>query len=353
MRKALFILCLIIASSLGMEAKTVSASDPSVTFVGRVQRQADGSVRYDWTGVYLRTSFSGNSIKAVVAEDGESWHNVYVDGKLVQKLCVKGKEPHEVTLADKLSKGSHSLVLQKVTEGEYGLFTISSLTASGDFKAVPAKKRFIEFIGDSYTCGYGTEGANEHEHFKLSTENLSQSYACLLSRYFDADYSVIAHSGMGVVRNFNGKTMKTMSDRYLQVFDDHDAVPYNFDQYHPDLVVIALGTNDFSVNGAPSNFVDKYVSLIKTVRQHNGEVPILCVIPHSANIYLMAAMESLASKVNGMKAVAVTNPMADVVRQADLGSDYHPNWRGQQKVAMMLIPQVASFTGWQLRDNPF
>lgn len=336
-------------TALSAIAATVPATDASVSVTGRVLRMADGSVKYDWVGTYLQTEFTGTSISAVVSEEGESWHNVYIDGKFIDKILVKGKEPHEVVLADKLGKGTHRLCLQKVTEGEYGLFTIHSLTAKGGFKAVAAKSRFIEFIGDSYTCGYGTEGANAKERFRLATENFSHTYANTIAKYFDADYCAVAHSGMGVMRNYNSKTMRTMSQRYPLVFDDHDSVAYAFDQYRPDLVVICLGANDFSVGVSPLKFVERYVELIKTVRQRNGQVPVFCVVPFSANMYLLAAMEQLRIEVRGMTGVTVAKPMTGLmVYDQDLGSDHHPNRQGQMKTAMMLIPQIATATGWRL-----
>lgn len=352
MNKLLLTLFLAVTAVLPALAATVAATDEAVTFTGRVMRSADGSVTYDWVGTYMQTQFTGNSVTAVVSEQGESWHNVYVDGKLTGKILIKGNDAHEVTLADKLAKGTHTLRLQKVTEGEYGLCTIHSLTAKGGFKAVTPKSRLIEFIGDSYTCGYGTEGANAKERFRLDTENFSHTYANTIAQYFDADYSAVAHSGMGVMRNYNGKTMRTMSQRYTLLFDDHDSVAYDFSQYHPDLVVICLGANDFSVGASPLRFVDRYLDLIKTVRQRNGQVPVFCVVPFSANMYLLAAMQQLRIETRDMKDVTVAKPMTGLLLyDQDLGSDHHPNRQGQMKTALMLIPQIATATGWKLNMN--
>lgn len=336
---------------LGLSAfadKTVLATDPSVRFVGRVQCLDNGCVRYDWVGTYAETSFTGSSISAKIADEGDSWYNVYIDGNWKSKIHVTGKTPHEVLLAKDLAKGFHRLTLQKCTEGEYGMGTLYSFTAKGNaaFKPAEARKMMIEFIGDSYSCGYGVDGANKNEHFKLSTEDCSKAYDCLIAKHFDADYCLVAHSGMGVVRNYNGKKMRTMSQRYPLLFDNHDSIAYDFKAYCPNLVIINLGTNDFSVNGAPADFVTGYVALINTVRSHYPNVPVLCVTPHSANTYLLAAMKELRHAVSGMKDVVVAQPMPGVVvENRDLGSDWHPNWKGQRKIAMTLIPLVASMIG--------
>lgn len=353
--RVLLTLALLFGISLASFAdNTVKAADPSMDFVGRVQKLSDGSVRYDWAGTYARTDFHGTGLSMRVSEEGESWYNVFIDGMLKGKIQVKGSEPHDVILAEKLRPGAHRLLLQKCTEGEYGRTTVYSFTAKGKgtFTAVPRSKRMIEVIGDSYTCGYGTEGSGAKEHFKLSTENCNKAYACIIARYFNADYCLVAHSGMGVIRNYNGKAMKNMSQRYPMLFDDHDSVAYDFKAYTPGLVIINLGTNDFSVQAAPAGYVSQYVRLIKAVRSHYINVPVLCVVPHSANIFLLAALQEVGREVADMKNVRVAQPMPGIVLDGqDYGSDYHPNWKGQQKIAMTLIPQVAAMTGWELSND--
>ncbi len=354
MKKQIFVMFLLSLLTLTAHAdRTVRATDAGIRFTGRVERLADGAVRYDWVGTYVQTAFTGTSISVRMSEEGESYHQVFIDGKLLGKLHFTGKEPHDVTLAKGLSKGQHVLRLQKVTEGEFGRTTLYSFTTTGTgtFKAVAPKDRLIEIIGDSYTCGYGAEGS-ETSHFEVKTENCDKAYACLIARYFNADYVIAAHSGMGVVRNYAGKKLKTMSQRYPMLYDDHDSIAYDFTQYKPNLVIINLGTNDFSTEAAPAGYVDGYVRLIQTVRSHYGDVPVLCVTPHSANIFLLAALEQLRQRVSSMKDVRVAEPMPDiVVKGHDIGSDYHPNWKGHQKIASTLIPVVATMTGWEMHND--
>ena len=50
----------------------------------------------------------------------------------------------------------------------------------------------MEVIGDSISCGYGNEAANEHEHFSPTTENAYFSYGAIAARAFNADYTCIA-----------------------------------------------------------------------------------------------------------------------------------------------------------------
>lgn len=137
---------------------TVKADDPNISFTGRVQRMDNGAVSYDWVGTYVQTDFTGSSISVKVSEEGESYHQVFIDGKLVGKLHFTGKNARPAARQEP-RQGRHRLRLQKVTEGERGRSTIFSFTAGGkgSFAAVQPKGRLIEVIGDSYTCGYGSE----------------------------------------------------------------------------------------------------------------------------------------------------------------------------------------------------
>ena len=143
-------------------------------------------------------------------------------------------EPDNVNYLETLAQ-----MLQKCTEGEYGCTTIHSLYIDNNATLSPVtpKKRLIEAYGDSYTCGYGTEGLTASEKFKLETENCNKAYIPIMARYFDADYRIIAHSGNGMVRNWGDKKQKSevnMSTRYTQLYDDFAKTPFNYSQRRPD-----------------------------------------------------------------------------------------------------------------------
>ncbi len=143
-----------------------------------------------------------------------------------------------------------------------------------------------------------------------------------------------------------------MPTRYAHIFDDADSVAYNFNDYTPDLVAINLGTNDFSIQVSPVDYVDTYVKMVNTVRSHYPDAKILCIYPHSASIFLRAALSEVGQKLYGMKDVYMAQPMGDIVKVGlDMGSDWHPNVSGHQKIAMTLIPQVSAIMGWKVGNN--
>ena len=361
MKRILLLTALVMQALLMAGAdRVVRADDPAVSFTGRTETLGDGSVRYDWVGVYMQTCFTGGRIAVEVAETGTSYHNIYIDDRFIRKLKITGKDRRLVTLADGLDKGLHTLKLQKCTEGEFGCTTVSAIhvAAGARLQAVAPRERLIEVYGDSYTCGYGAEGKNARERFRLETENCDKAYACIIARYFGADYRLIAHSGMGMVRNYNDSVQLSrhnMSTRSMQLYDDFNRTPYDFGNCRrPDIVLINLGTNDFStlVKPTPEQYVNAYLKMIDNIRARYGEVPVLCVTPHSASRYLQAALGYLRERLtNRYSGVYMANSLAGMLTEAaDTGSDYHPNYQGQCKIAMALIPQVSAITHWNLAD---
>ncbi|MBO4822483.1 MAG: endoglucanase [Prevotella sp.] len=346
-------------STQAADVKTFPANDNGITYTGRVAINADGSVSYDWTGVYFQTDFTGGYFAIEASEAGTSWHNLFIDGKWVRKLQITGNNPQRIVLAEKLGKGVHRLRLQKCTEGQYGCTTIHQVvTAKGaTLQAVESKQRMIEVYGDSYTCGYGTESSKANDPFRLETENCDKAYGCIIARYFDADYALTAHSGQGMVRNWaDGKQISdiNMSTRYTRVFDDHGTQPYLFNRYQPQLVIINLGTNDFSPVAIPTDeqYTNAYLKMIETIKNKYQGVKIFCVTPHSASRYLQASLQLLKERVASIPDVHMANPLTDMVTvEHDMGADWHPNYQGQRKIAMSLIPQISAIMGWSLTDK--
>jgi hypothetical protein len=259
----------------------------------------------------------------------------------------------------KSRRSVHEVIVQKRTEGEQGRTTIYEFTTDGQFfQATPLRERQLEFIGDSYTCGYGIDAPTKEEKFSPETENASRSYAAIVSRYFGADYIAVAHSGMGIARNYNSKFPKWhMPDRYLQTFDmdSTQATRWNAAAYafKPAMTVIYLGPNDFSVSLQPKyeNYRDNYYRLIKSIKANYGEEhPVLCVAAKSYE-YLGEYVRELA-KNSGMKNVnyLVYCPAQHNHTNEDLGADVHPNYNGQKKKAYSIIPYIATITGWGLQD---
>ena len=364
-----------------MVAEVIPAADSRVTFVGRTLVE-NGDVSFDWTGVYFRIAFTGKSLSmrasdikwdttTEMAATRHNYFNVWIDAPM-------SAEPHriiEVASMDtvielidpvylKNSKVKvHQVIVQKRTEGEQGKTIIHEFAtdAKGQFlQAEPIRKRQLEFIGASYDCGYGVDDSSRLAKFTPETENASRSFPAIISRYFDADYVVVAHSGMGAARNYNSKfDGYHMPDRYLQTFDMDSAQDTRWNaaesDIRPALTLIYLGGNDFSVSLQPSyeKFRDGYYRLIRYIKDYYGEDhPVLCVSSkaHSTLLDYMRDMVKFCPMPN-VHFMACC-PTLHLSTDEDLGASMHPNYIGHQKFSYAYIPYIATITGWGVQDNP-
>ena len=382
MKKTLFLaLCLIALSPLRLMAEVMPANDSRVTYVGRTLVEGT-DVSYDWTGVYFRLAFSGKSLTMrasdmkwdetpEMAATRHNYYNVWIDAPM-------SAEPHRIievasldtmielidpTYLKKSKFKEHTVIVQKRTEGEQGKMTIHEFAtdAKGVFlQAEPIRQRQLEFIGASYDCGFGVDDTSRLAKFTPETENASRAFPAIISRYFDADYVVVAHSGMGACRNYNSKFAGYhMPDRYLQTLDMDSAAATRWNaaesDIRPALTCIYLGGNDFSVNLCPKyeNFRDGYYRLIRSIKDNYGEDhPVLCV-SSKAHTHLLDYMRDLVRfcPMPNVYFMACC-PELHLGTDEDLGAAMHPNYIGHQKFSYAYIPYVATITGWGLQDNP-
>lgn len=367
-----FLMAVLLCLSAFLSAQVVRtpASDPRITYVGRTLVSGE-EVSFDWTGTHIRIAFEGDDLALCLSDTKKDYFNVWIDGEALPEpdFVATFQGDTTVVLCDrellrnrygkKIPK-THTAILGKRTEGEQGKVTVRSVLTSGALlQAEPVRPRVIEFIGDSYTCGYGSENSIATDKFKPETENQHKAYDAILARYFGADAYVVAHSGMGINRNYNDKLRGyTMVDRYLHVFDNgfdrvEDAPLWSPDKapVRPSITVIYLGANDFSAGRQPlrAAFVKDYIRLLKEVKAFYGEDhPILCAASRMEIWdYVQDAVDAA-----GMKHVACCGFNDKVYAPDERGAASHPAYAAHRKLALGMIPYIATLTGWPLEDRP-
>ena len=367
MKRLVYITSLMLAFCAVLDAKvpvrrSFPASDAKITFVGRTFKDGP-AVSFDWSGVYARIRFTGNYLAMKASDTGRNYFNVWVDSPQnsePQAIVSTHGEDSLIVLFESNGKASavHDVVLQNRTEGSQGKVSISSFVLEGQLlQAEGVKSRMIEVVGDSFTCGYGSENSVKTDPFKPETENCNKSYSCIVPRYFGADYMLVAHSGIGIARNY-GDTSKEgyMWERYTRTYDCDKESIWDAGQsgFNPDITIVYLGTNDFSTRRQPTlpAFTEGYMTLLKEIKDYWGEDhPILCVAP--PRDYLCAQYVNEVVKHCGMENVhmAVLTPSV-INTDGDLGASNHPSYSGHIKKAMVLIPYISSITGWEVSGNP-
>ncbi|MFY9150864.1 MAG: SGNH/GDSL hydrolase family protein [Prolixibacteraceae bacterium] len=362
MKKLLSFLIILMICFLGFaQTKFIPAGNKAFRYVGRYGSSIPNEIRFDWTGFYIQFSFRGTSCALRMSDSGHNYYNVYLDDQAPKTIEVYSDTTLQI--ASGLETQVHRVQVFKRTEGSQGIASFKGILIPEkgemlEWKEIP--KRKIEFIGNSITCGYGTEGLTKNERWKPSTENSSQSYATIMARALQADYHLTAHSGQGVVRNYGYREKNSplaMPGRFNRVFDEKDQPVWDFRKWKPDVVVINLGTNDFSTQPFPdkADFKNGYEKLIREVLKQYGELPVFCLVGPMTDepcySYVKELVEDLRSVYQKKNVFFVGIPTYLMDPEKDLGSDSHPNFSGQKKMAAHVLPVISSVTGWEFQGN--
>ncbi|MCE6994966.1 cellulose binding domain-containing protein [Saccharothrix sp. S26] len=320
--------------------------------VGRV-RAAEGVARYTWPGIYFESRFRGTGV-GIVLNDAANDYDVQVDGTTVASLVTPGRVTRWIT---GLTNAEHTVRLVKRTEsawaaGEFGGFLPAAGGAILDKPA--ARTRQIEFIGDSLTAGYGnlstTRDCSANGGVDRNT-NTDLTFGALTARGLGADYQVNAHSGRGMVRNYNGgepdTTFRTFYERGLQNVPGD--VWRNPATWRPQLVVVGLGTNDFStaINPGEPWTADSLVAAYKTAYQGSIDKlrtqygPDTVIVVSATNLFAQTAQQVVTERNargdNRVRFWNYDNPGLD-----RLGCDWHFSLADHRLISGLLNDYIAT-----------
>ena len=268
-------------------------------------------------------------------------------GGLVAALRVPGEAGAVLRPDAAFWSGAGALELYRRTEGSFGATTVLGFDLEGELLAPPPVQRRIEIIGDSITAGYGNEGVAPCS-FSAETENHYLTYGALAARALGAELSTIAWSGKGVVYNFADDVFEPLPQVYDRLLA---AEPTAWDfSWQPDVVVINLGTNDFSTGNDPPEgvFVPAYVELLAHLRAVYPDAFILAVAPSlfGAEVALVAGYLQSAVDQRQLAGDAEVG-FADInVQWIGSGCDGHPSLATHAGMAMRLTSELQAQLGW-------
>jgi hypothetical protein len=294
MRKFYLIILTLAAVYSSVAAQTiVQSNDRHIQYMGRVAHKADAAV-LSWPGTSVKINFTGSSVSALLKDErGDNFYDVLIDDSVRAKIKLDTAK-QLYTLAKGLSKGKHSVELFKATEWSMGRtwFYHFELDKPSTILAAPAtNKRKIEFYGNSITCGYAVEDTTGKDRGTAPYENNYKSYAAITARHFNAEYSCIARSGIGITVSWAPLIMPEMYNR-LDATDP--ASKWDFKKYTPDVVVINLFQNDSWIVKQPQNeqfkarfgttpptpefIVNAYRNFVSSIRSKYPNAQIICAL---------------------------------------------------------------------------
>lgn len=334
---------------------TIAADDPNIRYSGRWDRREKDGPRCAWPGSSVRLKFQGTAVNARIAFNGRDLFQVLVDGKPAGIIKFS---PGQTTysLAKDLPAAEHTAELYKRTEPMVGTaqFLGCQLEAGGKLLPLPKPpERRIEFVGDSITCGYGNEAADQNQPFTPETENNYLTYSSLAARELGAEHITLAWSG---------RTMwphNTMPEIYGRTLPQDPKSTWDFTSWIPQAVVINLGTNEFG-GGTPDEkgWSAAYKDFIARVRKNYPGVQVYCTIgsmlndnwpPQSKALttirgYLTALVAEL-NKAGDAKVHFLEFAVQDVNNDGG-GANWHPSLKTHQKMAAKLVEALKKDLGW-------
>lgn len=201
---------------------------------------------YQWPGTYFEAAFSGRAAYFKTGP-GDVILHIVIDGRPPIPLV---KPAPGIYCVSGLTKAAHHIRVDVVTESQAAPHTFSGFALPPREKPLdpPHRARQIEFIGDSHTVGYGNTSPTRDcsgQDRVWSTTDSSQAFGPLVAVHYDADDQINAISGHGIVRNYNGFPGDPVPVAYPWVLFDKKNL-YADSHWRPQVIVLALGTNDFS-----------------------------------------------------------------------------------------------------------
>jgi lysophospholipase L1-like esterase len=316
-----------------------------VHLVGRFDQTDPATPRFAWSGTSISATFSGAEIGVALDGDGNNYFEVIVDGVPTEVLVTQGG-PVTYPLASGLAAGEHRVEIFRRAEAFQGVVQFDGFVPGAGAALVPSVWPYahrMEFIGDSITAGYGALAANPCS-FTPETESAYVSYASVAARNLEAAAHIIAWSGKGVYQNYDGDTYEPMPALYPRTIPQDPSLVWDPAAFPAEVVVINLGTNDFSVAVSQASFVSAYADLVRDVREAQPTARIYAVggpfLGATPTDYIAEALATVADPGATLLELPGPDP------EDGFGCDYHPSTATHAKLGQILTDRVKQDLGW-------
>ncbi|MBE6545832.1 MAG: hypothetical protein E7668_00130 [Ruminococcaceae bacterium] len=292
---------------------SASGIEFQATYIGTIRIEGKGTSN----GIHFRTYVNGRETGTV--SFGEQYQSKLIPGT----DCTKEQTAH--------------IRLVRIEYVKDGLASLKTVLLNGTVDPwTENDKSFIEFVGDSITCGYGSVS-------KDSSKDGSRTFAYLTACELDVDYSMVSISGIGVSASTPQHNGSVMGDfyRYSCRYRNDKAL------YTPprkaDLVVVNLNTNDNNRGATEESYKAKAKELIADIRAIHGEnVSIIWIfgqmtaVNTPVNGWLRTVFAELGGEAAGLYIMETT--------QDNSGGDRHPNYANHEVTSEKLIAFINSKT---------
>ncbi|MCD0471306.1 SGNH/GDSL hydrolase family protein [Flavobacterium sp. JAS] len=307
LKKIAFLISFLLVSIVS----TSQSKTNTFLYEGRVEKLQNNTVVLIGTASLVSFNFTGNecliTLQSVNSYEHHNYVSLVLDGKYIGKIRIEKGAAQSFPIKITSNKKEHHLEIYKNTEAQSGNILFAGTTAK--LTSISAKKKKkIEFIGDSITCAAASDSVDCDSGEYMDHHNGYYAYGAVLSREIGVDYLMSSVSGIGMYRNWNdeNKDEAIMPDVYQNLYLTKDASKPKYDfAFQPNIISIALGTNDFSGGDGkkerlPFNaekYVSNYINFIKMLYKHNPKAQIVITNSPMVNGEKAVVFEDCLNKV--------------------------------------------------------
>ncbi len=310
-----------------------------------------GLLALEWVGsgfeLTLNAPEGGTDVWMNSRFNYSSGWQIYVDGVQNKELLYLGNGNLDTVIAT-VDAGVHTVKIIKDTQAGNNQSNYNNIVALSFFGEVmesdqTEKDLYLEFVGDALFSGYGNMGSKPESLTIAKESSYQHSVPYLTSSQLDADYSVVSHSGLGLVKKSGDKTI-------FDLYNVHNGyrdltLPYTPDRV-PDAIIIHVGQEESVSYISVGNFILKGEEFMNTIRSYYGEegknIPIVWV--YGTFYYTHRTNEVLAMAERNNNVYAVAGAFGRHGAGPKDGMQY-PNAEEHQKTADLLVPFLKDLLG--------
>ena len=352
------------------ETKTAGGEEESAM---PLKEYAMGSLRDSIKVLGERTGFSGDEMLAEwsgsgfemnvnVGDEGTDlkmgfrcnyaarW-KVYVDGEQWGDRVTTTTGNRKIIVARGIPAGVHTIRFVKDSQpntSRNNYNSILTLALNGEILTPPEEKGlYLEFIGDGYMTGFGALGKSGNSSAVQILEETSVTAALpyLVSQTMDADYSIVAHSQIGLKVKAGSFNMPSLyANRYAYRELDVQYEPTRV----PDAIVIHLGMDDTLTDLTMGNFIVTAKDFITSVRDYYGgaKIPVVWLYNTMYHTNRSGEIQALVRYMGGESAgVYALEMYYGASGSGTAETDRYPSAEEHQKSADILVPFLKDLLG--------
>lgn len=380
---------------------SIDADDPAILYGGRMDFTDPKGPVYSAPAAYAKVRFHGTAVSVKLSDEfrwgRRNYYDVIVDEGTDCERRAKitpRSGTTEYPAVWGLANGEHTVSFVKRTESSIGNVTFRGFGFDGEVgEPLEPPARKVQIIGDSINCGVGADlpakedypdGATQatlcaEDTWGVPYHNANEAFGALTARYFGAEYQLASVSGIGLMQNYSSNPVDDLRP-LPEVYDDlfleqreEPSPPWNPKDFVPDLVMIALGTNDFSPGDdiakhpriAVDDYVATYIDFVDKLRSDAYYPDAKFLLLGSPMLGDKYPEPSDTFRTNLETAIAAVEEHyvaqgVDAVRslkiglQINLGCSSHPSGHEHAQIAgtaewkdrEQIIPVVSELMGW-------